>query len=161
MQDAPTAKKRGCLFYGCITFVVLTLVLAVGGYFAIRYGINKAKSFTDTQPAALEVVDVPEPERAAIQLRVDEFKDGIENGKNVPPLELSERELNALITADPNWRGRLHLDLEGDQMKAKVAMPLDVLGFAPLRGRFLNGEATLKVSMENGKLVIRTTEVSA
>ena len=161
MEQAPGPRKRGCLFYGCISFVVLTIVLIVGIFFTLRYALNKAKSFTDTQPAALEVVEMSEPERAAVQQRVDEFKDGIENGRPVQTLVLTERELNALIAGDPTWRGKIHLDLDGDEMKAKMAVPLDMFNIRPLRGRFFNGEATLKVSVENGELMVRTTKISA
>jgi len=51
--DQPVRRRRGCLFYGCLTSCILVLVLLAGlilGYLKIR------SFFTDTKPTPFPTV---------------------------------------------------------------------------------------------------------
>ena len=56
-------------------------------------------------------------------------------------------------------KDRLYLTIEGDQVKGQISVPLAELGSVPgmsgLKGRYLNGSATLKVSLNDGALDVR------
>ena len=158
------AKRHGCFFYGCITVLILMVLLGVGGFFLVRYTLHRvialAEQYTETQPMTLPQVQMSTSDYDQLDKRVTEFNDRMKAGKPVPPLILSGDEINALIGKDPAWRnlkGKLYVTIEGDRIKGQISVPLDefatrVPGLSRLKGRYLNGEAALKVSLENGPL---------
>ncbi len=159
MSNEQVKKGRGCFFYGCLTLVIILLVGAAGLYFGVRYAINKVvANYTDTVPMKLPALEaVSATELAALQDRVKNFKDALDAGKSAEPLVLEERDINALIAGSPDFarfKDSLHVSLVGDQIKGQVSLPLDTLGFSRFAGRYLNGAATLKASLENGVLIV-------
>ena len=98
MTNEETAKKgKGCLFFGCLTVVVLVVVVAG----ALTFGIWKLKevalSYTDTRPLELERVSVTPDELREIKDKMDAFSDALKTGNNTGPLVLTATEVNALI----------------------------------------------------------------
>jgi len=74
---------------------------------------------------------------------------------------LTGQEINALIADSPAWKqlkGKLYVTVAGDQIKGEVSIPMDDLGKMPglsrLKGRFLNGSASLKISLQDGTLFV-------
>ena len=162
---AEPAKQRGCFFYGCITVLVLTVLVGIAGFFLVRYGLNKFTAFveqyTETTPMTLESVEMSKADYQQLDKRVTAFADAVNARKATPPLVLTENEINALIANNPAWRslkGKVYVTIEGDQIKGKVSIPMDDLAQAPglsrLKGRYLNGSAALKVSLTNGVLAV-------
>src|SRR6266436_2358034 len=93
-EQQPIKRRRGCLFYGCLTSCILVLVVLAGlllGYLKIL------NSFTDTKPMPPPTVNLGEAEIAQIRQRVDAFSQDIRSGRTPNPLTLSGDELNALI----------------------------------------------------------------
>ncbi len=157
---------RSCLLYGCLTLVVLMIAVVVGTFFLGRYAINRLANFveqyTETSPLAMERVEMPAEEYASLETRLKDFQTALKDGRRIAPLVLTGPELNALIGRHPDleaWKDRLHVELEGTQVKGQVSLPLDELaripGFSRLAGRYLNGTALLGVRLENGRLDVR------
>src|ERR1700704_1168109 len=99
MTSPPIKRRRGCLFYGCLTSSILMLVILAGlmlGYLAIRNGL------TDTKPIPLAAGNLHSAEMDQVRHRVDIFRDEIRSGHSPTPLSLTGDELNALIATDPN-----------------------------------------------------------
>ena len=168
---AQPAKRHGCFFYGCITCIVLFLIVAVAGFFAVRYGLNKFAAFveryTETAPMALPKTQMAEAEYQLLDKRVTAFADALKARKPVPPLELTSDEINALIASQPDWKqlkGKVFVKIEDDQVKGQVSLPMDdiagrVPGLSRLKGRFLNGSAAFKISLTNGVLSVTLQSV--
>ncbi|HEX5054145.1 MAG TPA: hypothetical protein VFZ65_20370 [Planctomycetota bacterium] len=169
--DLPQPKKsRGCLFYGCLTAAVLAVVGGIGGYFLVRYALDKlvevALEYTETTPMPLPESTMSDAEYTLLQQRIDEFSKA-QDANTPATLVLDSDDLNALIARDPMWqqlRGKMHVTLQGDQVHADVALPLDefienVPGLSRLKGRFLNGSATLKVLLVDDILVVSLRSV--
>jgi len=166
------AKRRGCFFYGCITVLVLMVLVGIAGFFLIRYGLNKFTAFveqyTDTKPMLLETVQISSADYQQLDKRVTAFADAVNARKATPPLVLTGDEINALIANNPAWKGlkgKVYVTIEGDQIKGKVSIPMDDLAQVPLlsrlKGRYLNGAAALKVSLANGVLVVTLQSLEA
>ena len=159
-------KRRGCFFYGCITVLVIVVLVGIAGFFAVRYGLNKFAAFveqyTETSPMKLPVVQMPTAEYAELDKRVTAFNDALASQKATPPLVLTGDEINALMVNNPAWqqlKGKLYVMIEGDQIKGQVSMPMDdglaqLPGLSKLKGRFLNGSASLKISLQDGTLFV-------
>jgi len=159
----PPRKKRGCFFYGCLTLVILTILIGVAGFFAVRYALNKftalIEQYTDPAPAALPEAALSAGDYEQLQGRLAEFQEALDGRKDAPPLTLTANELNALIANHASmkeWKDRLRVTIDGDQIKGQVSLPLDRIASMPflsrLKGRYLNGSTVLKASLENGLL---------
>jgi hypothetical protein len=158
-------KGRSCLLYGCLTLVVVMLVVAIGGFFAARHLIGQLSTFleeyTDTEPMAIEPVRVEPGEFEELQRRMAGFEEALERGARVDPLVLTGHDLNVLIARHPElkaWRDRAYMQVVGDQIVGQLSMPLDDLAAIPglkrLKGRYLNGAASLNVSLRNSRLQV-------
>src|SRR6266571_5832859 len=95
------AKRRGCFFYGCITVLVIIVLIGIAGFFAIRYGLNKFTAFveqyTDTTPMTLPTIPMSSADYQQLDKRVTAFADAVNARKATPPLVLTGDEINALI----------------------------------------------------------------
>lgn len=156
-------KKRGCLFYGCLSMVILGLVLAlmlgVGLYVAKRTVTKLVNDYSDTSPQTIETITYPPPQRQALQAQLDAFKAAVDGGKPGIELILNASDLNVLIGENPALRGKLFLAFDDDKVTGKVSFPLDDYGPLKLKGRYLNGTAALRVAIESGQLDIRVDSV--
>jgi hypothetical protein len=169
-NDATPPRKRGCFFYGCLTAIVLALVGALLVFFVYRFAKTKLDAlvteYTDTTPVQLEKVTLPPEQLSALQQRTAAFADALQ--KQTVPVELilSAEDINALINSDPAYKevkDKLFVMIEGDRITGKVSIPFtDNVGPLKLKGRYLNGTASLKVSLVNGHLnvVIDDLEVN-
>lgn len=101
------------------------------------------------EPAGLELSD---EELAAIQARIDAFKETIEAGDTPEDLVLTAQELNALITQDEDMRGKVFVRIADGEVSGDVSIPTDFLPGG--KGRFFNASATFEVSLENGVLIV-------
>src|SRR5205809_4032581 len=95
------AKRRGCFFYGCITVLVLIVLVSIAGFFAIRYGLNKFTAFveqyTETTPMVLPKDPMSATDYQELDKRVTAFADAVNARKPTLPLVLSGDHINALI----------------------------------------------------------------
>jgi len=151
-------RQRGCFFYGCIIasvlMVLMLIVTGLGVYFGYRFVTQLVEQYTATAPRELPKVEMLAEQRESLKKHVEEFRKAVEEGKAVEPLVLTSQDLNALIEEEPELKGRVYLKIEGDKLKGQVSIPLEKIGWAMLRGRYLNGEADLKASLDNGILIV-------
>lgn len=157
-------KKRGCFFYGCITCVILLIVVIIGVFVAVKYAVNFGRrmvaEYTDTSPMTLPKEEMPADQLKQLQERVKAFGAAMDSHSNTPPLALTGPEVNELINTSPDlaqFRNHFYVTLEGDEIKGEVSMPLD--GITQLRklnvsGRYLNGTGTFKAGVTNGNLFL-------
>jgi hypothetical protein len=164
-ENAPR-KQRGCLFYGCLSLAILAFVIVlcvgVGIYFAKRTFDTLITDYTEANPAQIEEAPYPQPKLQELQTRLNAFQQGIERGNAAQPLELvlSAEDLNALIAANPDLKGKAFITIDDDQIKGKVSVPLPDIGPFKLKGRYLNGSAAFKAALENGQLDVRLQQMT-
>jgi len=162
-SPAPVGKKgRGCLFYGCLTGIVLLLIAGIMVVVAIQYVRNLVNTYTDSGPMVMPKVELPVAEYEALEKRVAEFKECLDKSNGVPALILSGAEINALISNQPNaspLKDKFHISLEGDQIKGQVSIPLGDTHLPFTKGRYLNGAAAFKASLQNGVLIVTANSI--
>ncbi|MGO9469747.1 MAG: hypothetical protein ACLQIB_46905 [Isosphaeraceae bacterium] len=155
-------RQRGCFFYGCIiaTILMVMTMLLIGAvlYFAYQAFSQYVVEYTATAPRELPKIEMPAEDRESLKKRVEVFRKAVEEGKAVEPLVLTSDDLNALIEEEPDLKGKIHLRIEGSELKGQVSIPLErfaqVPGLGILKGRYLNGEAELKASFSDGVLIV-------
>src|SRR5262245_8715312 len=108
MSDAQTApkKKKGCLFYGCLAVVIVTVLGAAVTFFAVRYAIRSLhammEKYTETQPMTLQPIKLSPEDLKSLRVRVDSFGDSLRKGALSPTeLVLTGDEVNALVVGNP------------------------------------------------------------
>jgi hypothetical protein len=156
-----TPTKRGCFFYGCLTAIVLFVIVGLCAFLAVRYVRNQFNAYTDTAPVQLPKVEMSDAEYQQLEARAKVFNDGMDQGKPTEPLVLTEREINALLFKNANTKelaDRVHVSLNGTNVTGQISIPLSGLGWIG-KNRYLNGEATFNVSLENGVLIVTAKEV--
>jgi hypothetical protein len=151
-------RQRGCFFYGCIIASVLAVLMAIlvgvlifAGYRMLSSLVN---DYTGTAPEQLPKVEMPAEKRQALQDRVKAFRSAVNDGTATEPLVLTSDDINALIDENEELKGTMFVKIEGDELKARVSIPLDKLPLPMFKGRYLNGEAELKASLFDGELIV-------
>lgn len=132
---AAEKSKKGCLFYGCLTSVILGLVLFVvvplALYFGVKVGVNRfIENYTDVNPLELPTASMEEAELRLLRQRVEQFRKAIQNQESAPALELTAEEINALIFHDKELgklKGKAYLEIEENALKGQVSIPLSDL----------------------------------
>lgn len=159
-QKAAGPKQGlGCFVWGCLAVVAVGIVGTTAMVGLGYYGLTKLRDmYTDTQPAALPVIQLNEEERRAVRTRFDGFRAAVDQGSATEAFELTEDDLNSLIAeSDPNdpMTEALRVEIEGDRIVGQLSLPMDQFGLPMLRGRYLNGTADLVATLENGVLDVR------
>ena len=161
MNEQPPKARRGCLFYGCLSGLVLLLVLAICGLIAVHYAKVKltalVNEYTDAQPMTLPTVQMSAADLDKLKKRFTEFEDAVRAGRPAPPLALTADEINALVASgkDQTWvKGKVYVSFDGNRVKGELSVPLNDLGWKMFRNRYLNGTGTFNVSLQNGVLFV-------
>lgn len=157
MNSDQANRGRGCFFYGCLAAVVIVIVVAVVGYFGLRYLANNwINTYTDTAPLNIPTVETTQAEADALLEKVRTFKTALTGG-TAEPLAIGTKDLNTLIAFSPDFKdlkGKAYVAVEDDKLRGQISLPLDWLPLGLGKDRYLNGEAALKASLENGVLMV-------
>lgn len=167
-SDAPplpgtAPKKRGCFFYGCLTAIILMVVLLVGGLIVAKIVLGRFNQYiaqyTDSTAAPLPKVEMSVDEMKAVLDRVAVFSDALDAHSNAAVLVLTGPQVNALLESRQElaaFKGQYYVSFESNQAKAQISLPLDKIKFPGLdtKGRFFNGSGTFNVSIGDGLLYI-------
>lgn len=148
----PPAKRRGCFFYGCMTSIVVSVVLILGIWFGIRYVISNAvEQYTQATPVELPALDSTTESYLKVKGKVEAFQAAIR--QNQPSsLELTGPEINTYLASHPGLEGitdNFRVSIDGSDLLGTVSVPLDQYGYAD---RFFNGTLSLTIEMKGGEL---------
>jgi hypothetical protein len=161
MNGEPPKPRRGCLFYGCITGIVMLLCLVIAGLVAVHYAKKKltalVSEYTDTNPMTLPSVQISSADLEKLKKRYADFEAAVKAQRPTPPLVLTADEINALIASSPDkqaLKGKFYVSFDGDRVKGELSVPLKEIGWKMVRDRYLNGSGTFNLSLHNGVLFL-------
>lgn len=173
-QKKSGGSTLGCLFWGCTGSVVLVIVMAVGGFLAVRFAVDRTiDTYTAESPIEMPAIAYDEARVDSINVRLEEFREAVEEDRATESLEITSEELNILIAENNEGYGdggKVHFSFEGDELRAQISVPFDwLLEEMPpdariprkLRGRYLNGDGTFDLSLRGGKLGIYLRDFEA
>lgn len=165
-QPPRPPRRKGCLFYGCLTLAILSLAVLVGGGLGLYFLYQKAEAFVDeyagTEPMELPAVRYTEQDREGLEERVHIFADALAEGKPTVPLVLKGEDLNMLLASSADLKALadgVRLQVEGDEVQGMVSLKLGDLGAPFFKDRYLNGEASFNVSLADGRLTVSPSKV--
>jgi hypothetical protein len=154
---AEAKKGRGCLFYGCITLIVLAILLIAGLYFGVRFGVKYVRDhYTASTPISVAPVALNPTQGAAVTKRVDDFTKALEKGESPAPLELTSDELDYWIRNSKQGaqlKDHAHLSVTNGRIHAEMSVPLEAFNPA-FKGRYLNGEGEFALTLRNGGITV-------
>ena len=164
-------KGRGCLFYACITIVVVIIALFVGTYLGTRHALNTViTKYTSSAPVEVPALGLsPEERTRRLALLQTNLQTNLRSGGVVT---LDEIDLNLLLAQSPDlqkFADQIHLAIETNLLKAQVSIPLDQFAewkkvatrfrSKQLTGRYLNATLVLQPAFENNNLQLDLLDV--
>ncbi len=182
-RPGPPAKSGwGCLLWGCLGTVLVSVLLTIGLGFAGYYALTgQVKKYTETTPQDFPIVEATEEEIEAIQERIERFQatagigeDSETTGEGevveavadadapadtpepLRELVLTADDINALISTDETFAGKAFIEIQDDQLLAHLSFPTDAIPGG--KGRFLNVDGELRASMDGGVLIVRLVD---
>ena len=168
LEPPPKQRKGiGCFGKGCLILIVSLLVLAAVffgvGYVSVRYAV------TASAPRELPTVVTSETEERAVRQRWENFKSASRDraaateavdaaqARTRPRIEFSASDINQLISANRNSRGKAFVSIENNVGHVQVSIPLEKVGFP---GRYLNGDFDVTASPDGDPWRIHVTKTS-
>ncbi len=162
LNQAPKQGKS-CWFYGCIVAAVAGLlglgVMLFSGWWLFKKADAMVAEYTSETGEKLPTVVYTDTEIEELEDRIDSFSESLTNQEPALRLELTDDDINALVAARgefPDGQPPVHIQIEGDEVRAQLSVPLDIIaektGLELVRGRFLNGEGAMKISIVNGRI---------
>jgi len=165
-QPQSPRPRKGCVFYGCLTLAILSLAVLVGGGVGLYFLYQKAESFVhqyaSAEPMELPAVSYTEIDKEQFSERLKIFADGLAEGRPTVPLVLKGQDLNMLLASSPDLQvlsDGLRMSVDGDEVTGKVSLKLGDLGAPFFKDRYLNGEASFKVSLVEGRLAVSPSAI--
>jgi hypothetical protein len=162
-EDYPPVKEKkshGCFFYGCITLIVLAVLalIAVGvmSFIAYRFLQTQVDLYTSTTRVPVPEVKMTEDQQKSLDERWAAFTKAADAGEPAE-IVLTADEINALISENPEFKGKFYLTLKDDEATGQLSLPLE--GMPMMSGRFLNAKAGLTVSLKDGYLDVRLKSI--
>jgi hypothetical protein len=154
VRDHATSVRHRRPRRGLIIALVLAGGAAMGAYLTHRSLIAGIERYGDIRPDPLPEVTLSPAHRRDLFVRMATFRTALESRRVAAPLTLTADEVNALVAVAPGLGGKVRVEIEGDEVRARFCLPLEDLGFPRMRGRFLNGTSVLNLSIVEGELVV-------
>lgn len=155
---APSKRGFGCLGYGCLIAIVLTVVIIGGLLWGARTAIrNAAETFTTEKPVPVPQVSMDLKTRDAatekIKAAASMLMDPVKSGE----FTLTQDEVRWFLEDSP-FRGRAFVELKSDSVAGTFSFSLRALGewqaARPILGdiinRYVTGSAEASVSVDAG-----------
>lgn len=153
-EPAPQKKPKGCLFWGCLS-AVLVCLLGLGVFGIGAWTVRKrVLGFTETQAAHIPVAQVKPAQARTLQAKARAFDSALKRGR-AGTYRFTADDLNALVATAPDLetlRGKAFVTIDGKRLIADTSIPLDQV--PGLHGRYINGKVELDVRVRNGRLEV-------
>jgi len=165
VEAPPRQKGMGCFARGCLILLVFAIALTIACFAGMYWGFQRHSAIVHgiywlakTHSIAQESMSVPEFTGSDTQIqtvreRWQDFEQKTRAGQ-AAEIELTADDINALIAANRNARGKVFVSIDGDQLHLQASIPLgDVLGRPSY---YFNGDVTVEFkgveSLDNPQL---------
>ncbi len=156
---AKEQKRKSCLFWGCLSVVILLVVLTAVLVFGIFSMKRWAMKVTDETQAPLPAENVTRTEQEVAHKNFQDVMNALQEGK-AEKFTFTDSHINNIITTVPDFeilRDKVRFEIKDDVLLADARIPLDQI--PGMQGRYLNGELELDVNYENGLLQVYATDI--
>jgi len=167
VEAPPRQKGLGCFARGCLILLVFAIVLAIACFAGMYWGFQRHSAIVHgvywlakTHSIAAERIPVPVTEFTAwdtqiqnVRERWQDFEQNARAGQ-AAEIEVTADDMNALIAASQDARGKVFVSIDGNQLRFQASVPLgEVLGRP---GYYFNEDITVEFkgaeSLDNPQL---------
>src|SRR6516164_10834428 len=165
VEAPPRQKGMGCFARGCLILLVFAIALTIACFAGMYWGFQRNSAIVHgiywlakTHSIAGEPVPVPEftgsdTQIQSVRERWLDFEQKTSAGQ-AAEIELTADDINALIAANHDKRGKVFASIEGNQLRLQASVPFgEVLGRP---GYYFNGDITVEFegaeSLDNPQL---------
>jgi hypothetical protein len=165
VEPPPRGKGLGCFARGCLILLVFAIVLAIACFAGAYWGFQRHSAImhgiywlAKTHSIAEAPVPVPEftgsdTQIQSVRERWQDFEQKTRAGQTAE-IELTADDINALIAANRDARGKVLVSIEGNQLRVQTSTPLGEILNRP--GYYFNGDITVEFkgaeSLDNPRL---------
>jgi hypothetical protein len=165
VEAPPRQKGLGCFGRGCLILLVFAIVLAIACFAGVYWGFQRHSAIVHgiywlakTHSIANAPMAVPEftgsdTQTQNVRERWQDFEQKARAGQ-AAEIELTADDMNVLIAANQDARGKVFVSIDGNQLRFQASLPLgEVLGRP---GYYFNGDVTIEFkgaeSLDNPQL---------
>ena len=162
VEAPPRRKGLGCFARGCLILLIFAIVLAIACFAGMSWGLHRHSalfygSYWLAKTRSIAEAPIPVPESTSSDQRIQtvrerwqDFEQKTRAGQPVE-IELSADDINALIAASQDIRGKVFASIEGNHLHLQTSVPIGELFGKP--GYYFNGDVTIELngpqSLEN------------
>ena len=154
VEAPPPRKGLGCFGRGCLILLVFLIVLAIAGFAGMYWGLHRHSALfygsywmAKTRSLAEAPTPVPEsnPSNQQIQLVQERWQDFEQKARaeQSAEIELSADDINALIAASEDVRGKVFASIDRDQLRLQMSVPIGK--FFGRAGYYFNGDVIIEL----------------
>ena len=165
VEAPPREKGLGCFARGCLILLVFAIVLAIACLAGMYWGFQRHSAIVHgiywlakTHSIAQGPVPVPEftgsdTQIQSVRERWQDFEQKTRAGQ-AAEIELTADDINALIAANRDARGKVFVSIDGNQLRLQASVPLGEILGRP--GYYFDGDMTVEFkgaeSLDNPQL---------
>ena len=165
VEAPPRRKGLGCFARGCLILLVFAIVLAIACFAGVYWGFQRHSAImhgiywlAKTHSIAEAPAPVPEFTGSDTQIqnvreRWQDFEQKTRAGQ-AAEIELTADDINALIAANRDARGKVFVSINGNQLRLQASVPLGEILGRP--GYYFDGDMTVEFkgaeSLDNPQL---------
>ena len=165
VEAPPRQKGLGCFARGCLILLVFAIVLAIACFAGVYWGFQRHSAImhgiywlAKTHSIAEAPAPVPEFTGSDTQIqnvreRWQDFEQKTRSGQ-AAEIELTADDINALIAANRDARGKVFVSINGNQLRLQASVPLGEILGRP--GYYFDGDMTVEFkgaeSLDNPQL---------
>jgi hypothetical protein len=162
VEAPPRRKGLGCFARGCFILLIFAIVLAIACFAGMSWGLHRHSalfygSYWLAKTHSIAEAPMPVPESTSSDQRIQtvrerwqDFEQKTRAGQPVE-IELSADDINGLIAASQDIRGKVFASIEGNHLHLQTSVPIGGLFGKP--GYYFNGDVTIELngpqSLEN------------
>jgi len=153
VEAPPRQEGLGCFARGCLILFLFAIMLAIACFAGMYWGFQRHSAIVHgiywlakTHSIAAEPVPVPEftgsdTQIQSVRERWQDFQQKTRAGQ-AAEIELTADDINALIAANRDARGKVFVSLDGNQLHLQASVPFgEVLGRP---GYYFNGDIAIE-----------------
>ena len=143
--------------FGAGFLLVVSLLIAAGLYWS-----HLVSTYTTTEAKLVPSVEGAAEKYPALKERWDAYALlFLHPEREIPDFELTGEELNVFASHFGPFGKHAFVALRDKEFRIQFSAPLENTGNASLRGRYLNGIATITPRLANGELDLRVSKLEA
>jgi hypothetical protein len=154
VEAPPRRKGLGCFARGCLILLVFAIVLLIACFAGMYWGLHrhsalfygsfwlaKTHSIADA-PAAVPEFSASDQQTQSVRERWQDFEQRSRAGQ-AAEIDLSGDDINSLVAANRDLRGKVFASIEGNQLRLQISTPIGQFLGRP--GCYFNGDVAIEL----------------